>query len=289
MATCYGILGEPDLAGKFLMEAARHGWDDFQQILNNSNLINVWEYEIFQEYLQQVDDFITEQNRLKGDISYIEVPMQIRYRTVLPNNFHPSIEYTIKIMMHGFGGNHNNFRGHTRILQESNVIYVAPQAPYPFETFIAAEPSFSWGVFDSDNESYRDRAFELTGQYIIRLAEKLRTIYKVESIYLAGFSQGGFNTLDIGIRNPNVFDGLICYGAGMFPGMIPDDILAAGNSVPVLLVHGESDFVVNHELSAGAYNRLMEAGFDVTLHSFDGAHTIPRAEFEKAIRWIYNR
>jgi phospholipase/carboxylesterase len=287
VAANYAKLNEPKLAGRFLLEAARLGYTDFQRLYQSifSDVINLQEFTYYKE---QIDEWIADQRRITGDVSYIEIPVKIRYRTILPNNFHPDIEYTILIMLHGYGGNLNNFKELTRSIQESNIIMITPQAPYTFEYNIAREPGYSWSIFDMEYEYYRDRSFALTSDYILQLKKEIETKYKVRNTFLAGFSQGGFTTLGVGIRNHETFDGLISFGAGLFENMLSEEEIVAGKSIPVLLVHGEQDMVVRYQASENAYRVLNEAGYNVTLHSFEGRHNIPRDEFERAMRWILN-
>ena len=290
-ALAFGMLKEPELAGRFLLEAVRNGWDDFEHISeDNKYLANVEKSEAFIKYRNQCEEIIKRVKRTKGEISYIEVPMKIRYRTVLPDNFNSNITYTVLIMMHGYGGNHNNFATLTTGLQESNIIFVAPQATYPFETIITREPSFSWAIFDSEyeKENNNEHNFSLVSSYILKLTEEIKTKYKVDKVFLAGFSQGGFHTLAIGTTNPNIFNGLICFGGGISDDVV-DEELALGKATPVLIVHGEQDFVVPYEYGTNAMERLKNAGYDVSLYNFKGGHTVSRDAFEKAINWLRNK
>jgi predicted esterase len=284
VAVTYSYLNEPELAGMFLLEAARYGYTDMQGLTRSYHFDTIRDNLVFIDYLDQVNEFIESDERSKGFLSYIEVPSMIRFRTVLPNDFDPEKSYTIKIMLHGRGGNHNNFKYFTPQLYDTDIIYVAPQAPFPFENIVAREPSFTWSILDHEESS--PNSFTITQNYILALTRQLRETYKVSNIFLSGFSQGGFTTLGVGIRNPDVFDGLICYGGGTWPGMLTPEEVEAGSSIPVLIVHGEQDTVVGYEMATNAYELFFSAGYDVTMHSFEGAHNIPVSEFNKAIDWL---
>ena len=291
LSIAFGQLNMPKYAGMFLNELLNAGFTDFDRILHSPRFDRVKESEIFQEYWLQVTERIDSQRRSQGYISYIEVPVMIRYRTMLPDNFHPDVVYNIVIFLHGFGGYLNNFNEHATMLQESDFIYVAPQAPYPFEYSSFPFTSFSWEVRDMHDPEfvYSNRSRALTEEYLLALTNELRTKYNVRNVYLAGFSQGGTMTLSIGIRNPDVFSGLISFGGGIWEGLVSAEMKAEGNTTPVLLIHGDQ---YPPERRAGftfTYEALRDAGYDINYHVFDGGHAVPKDEFERMVRWMRNR
>jgi predicted esterase len=189
-------------------------------------------------------------------------------------------------MLHGFGGYLNQFNSFMPLLQETNIIYVAPQAPYPFEYSSRPFTSFSWNIFDMEDRSYMVNSGFLTVNYILKLVEKLREEYNVKSVYLAGFSQGGWMTLSIGIRNSDVFDGLISFGGGIWEGLIPDYVIAEGSNVPIMMIHGNQYPPERKVGFTWTLATLTGAGYDVTYHVFEGGHEVPREEFQRMIEWI---
>jgi predicted esterase len=285
IAAAYARLNNPEMAGRFLLEASK------RTLSMDPNRINrifeeVLDREEFLHYRDEMDKTIRERERNRGYISYIESPTKLRYRTVLPDDFDPEKEYTVLIFMHGFGGSPFNFHRYADILIERNIIFVQPQAPYPFEMSISGrlDAGFSWVIFDyNEGEFNAEHSAFLTNNHIVNLSKSLREKYNISSMFLSGFSQGGMQTLGIGLSNQDAFDGLICFGGGL---LLPIGSIKENGDIPVLIVHGNADLVVTLEMGTTAYERLKNKGYNVTINLFDGAHVIPREEFIKALDWL---
>ncbi|MCL2063000.1 MAG: dienelactone hydrolase family protein [Candidatus Cloacimonetes bacterium] len=287
IAIAYSQLNNPELAGRFLQEAQKRTIIQFSREITERHFETVYENEIFQNYLHEVYETIDEQEKQRGFISYIETPTKMRYRTILPENFDPEKEYPVMIYMHGYGGNPHNIFYVSDLLIENDFIFVLPYAPYPFEISSREFTSLSWGIFDYDEGEFNDsHSGMLTRNYILKLNYELRQNYNVKSLFLSGFSQGGFNTLGIGLTNQEMFEGLICFGGALF--LDDEDFIDNGN-IPVLIVHGESDMAVRYESGVEAFERLKNRGYDVELYSFDGAHVMNHEIVTKAIEWMKSR
>ena len=86
--------------------------------------------------------------------------------------------------------------------------------------------------------------------------------------WIAGFSQGGAMTLDIGLNLPVA--GLIVMSGYLHPNQSKP--LAA--APPVLIVHGRQDDVVPITAARKTHERLSEWGIDVKYQEFDMGHSI---------------
>ena len=288
IAQCYSQIGKAELAGKFLVETIKHYAFELSTEQLETAFSNVYEDDVFAGYLAQVKEHNESLQNNRGTVGYITAPTKLRYRTVLPQNYDPLNEYIVLIFMHGHGGSMLNFASYSPILQENNIIFIQPQGPYPWEMALGRSASFSWGVMDIDeSEDYESGNFSwaLTTDFIMQLNKELREKYNVKSLYLSGFSQGGGQSLSIGLRNQDAFDGLVCFGGALWA-FDDDELLPPNEGVSVLIVHGETDMVVSFDSGVDAYNRLKEQDYDVHLQTFDGAHTIPREVFIKSIEWI---
>ena len=97
----------------------------------------------------------------------------------------------------------------------------------------------------------------------------LETQVPLERIILAGFSQGGAMTLDIGARLP--LAGLICLSGYLHPSLTT---LLSANTPPVLLVHGQKDSVVPLKAAQASEQALRQAGVSVQYQELPMAHEI---------------
>ena len=295
ISQCYGKLGNAELSGRFLLEAVHNGWSDLAQIRKNNAFDDVRENEAFQKYFIEVEEFFAGRNRWRGELDFISVESFLFYRTILPNDFDPDKEYTLLISLHGFGSSPFNYafvsQDHT---VDKDIIHVIPQAPNTMERNMTTmfayrrDSAFSWSIWGHDpkfHQKYLAESERFSRNYIATLTQKLREQYNINKVFLSGFSQGGYMTISTGLSYPTLFDGLICFGGFLaWSGDIPTD-----HKIPVLIVHGTTDMVVRYESGREIYDRLKEAGWDVTFHSFEGAHFIPREEFLKALQWMKNQ
>ena len=84
---------------------------------------------------------------------------------------------------------------------------------------------------------------------------------------VTGFSQGGSTSWALAAYHPELFTAALP-AAGAFAGGIPERSTAPG--LPARAFHGGDDKVVPHEWAEGSLKGFTEAGYDVTLISFDG-------------------
>ena len=284
IAICYNAMNNADLAGRFFLEAQKRARLVFSKETSESTFSNVWDMEDFQQYKDQVFEIIDKRENERGFMSYLNVPTKIRYRTILPDDFNPEKDYNVLIYLHGHGGNPFNITPFSNLFQENNMIFVVPQAPYPWELSHFVNTSYSWMIVDYDEGDYNDEhSILLTQNYIRTLNKTIREKYSVAQIFLAGFSQGGYQTLSIGLQNQDIFNGLVCFGGGL---ALPEEYIPENGTIPVLVVHGESDMVVSFETGVDAYERLKAFGYNVEMFPFDGAHVMTSEIIEKAIEWM---
>lgn len=97
----------------------------------------------------------------------------------------------------------------------------------------------------------------------------VETQIPLERIILAGFSQGGAMTLDIGARLP--LAGLICLSGYLHPSMTS---LFSPQTPPVLLIHGQYDPVVPLSAAQTSHQTLSQAGVSVQYQELPMAHEI---------------
>ena len=71
---------------------------------------------------------------------------QLKYLTVVPDDYQESVPYPLIIMLHGFGANMNDLIGMISYLNQEPCIYVFPNAPidlkasYSFDGYAWIDP-----------------------------------------------------------------------------------------------------------------------------------------------------
>lgn len=87
-------------------------------------------------------------------------------------------------------------------------------------------------------------------------------------VVILGFSQGTMMALEVALRRPTPFAGLVCFSGRLLrPETLEDEIAARP---PVLLIHGDADDVVPPSSMPDAAQALQAAGIDVYAHVMKG-------------------
>ena len=126
----------------------------------------------------------------------------------------------------------------------------------------------------------------MSEQYVAGVVAELTERYNVVEVYLMGFSQGCVMTYNVGLTYPELFSGLICFAGWLENNHFTDAQLAAASHLPVFIVQGLSDNLVEPEESYNARDTLTAHGFTVELFEFDGGHAVPEEALRAALEWI---
>ena len=116
---------------------------------------------------------------------------------------------------------------------------------------------------------------------IDRLLEGVLADYPVETLAVAGFSDGASYALSLGLINGDLFDRVIAFSAGFIA-------LGEPKGQPRLFVsHGTHDSVLPiGRTSRRGVPRLRAAGYNVRYREFDGDHEVPRSVAREAVAWL---
>jgi predicted esterase len=131
----------------------------------------------------------------------------------------------------------------------------------------------------------------MTQEHIPAALKRVEEEYKLGEKYLLGFSQGAIYAFATGVYNSDTFDAIIAFGLSGMESIrdwakARGESISDGNSLPVLLVNGTQDKKAPHVQGEIALRVLKEEGYDATLHSFEGGHTVPTVELEKCLVWL---
>jgi pimeloyl-ACP methyl ester carboxylesterase len=124
--------------------------------------------------------------------------------------------------------------------------------------------------------------------------DDLREAYPVSRYFVGGHSQGGFLTYSLLMNFPEKLAGAFPISAGVIfqcePSAFADEKLrAAQRSVPLAIIHGKTDPVV--DFSSGEYSAVLfgEAGWPAFRFFADASgagHMFARLPVGEAIRWL---
>ena len=128
---------------------------------------------------------------------------------------------------------------------------------------------------------------------VAEVIAELKERHKLSRVFVGGHSQGGFLTYSIMMNSPELIDGAFPISGGLIVQCEPtayEDaaVIAAQKKVPLAIVHGSTDPVVDFAMSRYAYEVLDDAGFtSLRLLSHDTAgHRFAFLPLQDAIDWL---
>jgi phospholipase/carboxylesterase len=170
------------------------------------------------------------------------------------------------LLLHGYGADGEDLIGLGEPLGEAlpDALFAAPNAP-----FRCAQNPFGYEWFALDFEQMQESVRVGTPtarQVVVEYLEDIwtRTGLGPAQTFIAGFSQGAMLALHVGLSLPEPvlgiasFSGALVPPAGFDAGTLP--------KVPVGLIHGELDNVVDPALTQQAAEALRARGYEVSLH-----------------------
>jgi phospholipase/carboxylesterase len=211
----------------------------------------------------------------------------------------PAIEIETKpkpshavIWLHGLGADGNDFVPVVKQMKlpRLGIRFVFPHAPMRPVTINGGFVMRAWYdiayhelAFKEDERGLRDSQ-KLIEDLIAR--ENARGIPS-SRIVLAGFSQGGVMTLQVGLRQPKRLAGLMALSAylPMSP-MIEIERNVASASVPIFMGHGIADNIVPLALGAMSRDTLSKLGYELEWHQYPMPHSVCAEELADISAWL---
>ncbi len=284
LSCCYGLLGQAELAAKYLKIAYRKGFTDVGHVERDTDFDKVKEETNFAMAVDSLRFWNEKKAFYLGKMEYFPSRHHLPYWVHFPKNYDKSKPATLMIALHGYGDKAYSFSPIWRYIEDSNVILVVPEAPYPFVDGDRA--AFSWAPFVSMDDPIWYKSYLMTEEYIISLQKHMKSQYKIDQTWLMGFSQGAFNGFILAIENPKVFDGLLACGGGLVTEALQEKAYKNARKLKVIISHGKQDRVVPFEEGQKAYDILKSKGLDVTLHEFEGGHSVSPEGMKEFLRYV---
>lgn len=185
------------------------------------------------------------------------------------------------VLLHGWGADAGDLAGLAEPLSGHlpDTLFFAADAP----DICAANP-FGRQWFDIND---RITGPDYARPYILEMLAELASNCQLPAaaIGLAGFSQGGMMSLATACRLPSPCAAAVCFsGALLNPDQLPK---AAGDSPPILLIHGTEDQIVPPAALAAADARLTEQGWQTQSEMRPGlGHGIDEYSIAEAGRFL---
>ena len=100
-----------------------------------------------------------------------------------------------------------------------------------------------------------------------------------ERIVLAGFSQGGAMSLQVGLRHTERLAGIMALSSYLLlEDSLDSEASGANRLTPILMVHGTQDPVIPVQLAENSRRKLEAAGYRVQWHTWPMPHSVCQEE-----------
>jgi len=193
------------------------------------------------------------------------------------------------VMLHGYGADGADLIGLAPVMAPlmPDVVFHAPNAPYPCEGNPAGYQWFGINRLDPASRLAGTRA---AAPFVDAFLDDRLAEYGLDEskTALVGFSQGTMMSLHVGLRRPRQLAGIVGFsGALAGDGQLLSDEIKS--RPPVLLVHGDADPMLPHQLTEEAAIALQENDVEVAVHIAQGVgHGIDQTGLSHAARFLLN-
>ena len=168
------------------------------------------------------------------------------------------------VVLHGWGANYQDFVPFAKVLNFPGFGYFFPNAPFDHFQVTGGK---AWYALENKDFTGLAESRKLLTDWLTSL--EATTGVPLERTVLAGFSQGGAMTLDVGLTLPLA---ALC----SFSGYLHYQPQAADIKFfpPTLIVHGKQDPVVPVAAAIQARDELNKIGVPVQYREFEMAHEV---------------
>ena len=182
----------------------------------------------------------------------------------------------LMIVLHGLGDSMEGFRWAPEALRLPWLNYLLVNAPDAYYS------GFSWYDFAQLPATGIKRSREL----LFKLLDDLRAKdFPTNETILFGFSQGCLMTIEVGLRYPHLFAGLIgVSGYAHEPEQLLKELSPVAKQQRFLVTHGTQDSLIPFLKVKDQIKLLQTAGIQIDWREFHKAHTIAGEEEISTIR-----
>ena len=172
----------------------------------------------------------------------------------------------LMVVLHGLGDSMEGYRWLPEAMGSTELNYLLVNAPDQYYG------GYSWYDFAGDKGVGIQRSRKLLFDL---LDAQVKAGFATDQTVLFGFSQGCLMTLDVGVRYPHRFAGLVGISGYVFePEKVSQELTPIALQQRLLVTHGTQDPLIPFAEVKGQITLLKASGLNIDWREFEKAHTI---------------
>ena len=195
-----------------------------------------------------------------SSVVYENVGVEMEYQMYVPTTYDGSTAYPLMVLLHGLGSNPGGvirYQGLTDLAEERGYIVAAPMG-YNSRGWYGSRGT---GRASNRGDDGNDPANlgDLSELDVMNVLAMTLEGYNIDRdrIYLAGHSMGGGGTWHLGIKYPDIWAGLGPVAPAIYTS---PDALSAITHIPVIIIQGDEDRLVNVDIARRWVAQMQELG-----------------------------
>jgi len=262
IACCYSLLNNRLEALKWLNKAIDLGLYAFDE---DGDLNNIRETKEYKKLLNKANKLLNQMKQTK-----------LRPVVIIPSDYDTNKIYPLLICMHGWGSNPIDLSKNFQKIPDLTGYILC----FPYGSQIMGKEIFGWGEGDSAEKRINETI------------EFIQNRYKIdkERIILLGFSQGGTMAYYMGLKDAELFRGIIAI-AGFYDTTFNQYLTnLKDKKIKFVVMIGGDEPEYRIKANLDGLSQLIKAGICVSFQVYAGyGYTIPGDidfEIRRAIEWV---
>jgi poly(3-hydroxybutyrate) depolymerase len=205
---------------------------------------------------------------------FAEAGQEVTYELYVPTSYDAAVPAPLVVALHGLGSTPSaviRYQGLTDLAEERGYVVVAPMGYNTRGWYGSRGPGRASTSGDAANDPENlGELSEMDVMNVLRITLDELNI-DADRIFLMGHSMGGGGTWHLGMRHPDLWAGLAPVAPAIYSS---PDALEAITHIPVFVLMGDADRLVNVEVTRQWVAKMEELGMEyVYLEIPDGDHT----------------
>lgn len=209
-------------------------------------------------------------------------------RLRFPRDYDKGTAYPLLVVLHGNGGDSESMAALFGDIPQKSAIVAVPEGLYARPAEVGG--GFSWFYLTAEKALWRELD-AVSADFVGEVIDEVRLHFKVDRVFLFGFSQGAALAYLAGLRSPGRFAGIAAI-AGNLPEMdtpyalVGSQNLAEGKSLRIFIARGNADPLVKESVTRQQKDLFESKGYAVDYFEFRGAHVLTRDLIERTLDWM---